>query len=219
MSGVSVHMTTDGLACDGVTEETIAALLAVIDDIDADALRTADHCENVADYAAGIGRRLGFGGPRLRRLRRCAVLHDIGKAAVSPEILEKPGRLTPGERAVIECHPEAGAEILCRAGLFQEAAVVRAHHERYDGRGYPDRLAADAIPLEARIVFVADAFEAMTSDRPYQAGMSDASALAELERCAGAQFDPVVVTAFAAELADGGVASRAMRGAARAAAA
>lgn len=198
MSGVSEDMTTEGLSCDRVPEETIASLLAVIEDIDADGLRTADHCEAVAGYAAAIGRRLGFDAARLRRLRRCAILHDIGKSEVPAQILAKPGPLSSREREVIEGHPEAGADILCRAGLFQEAAVVRAHHERFDGRGYPDGLAGDAIPLEARVVFVADAFAAMTSDRPYQAGRTGARALAELRRCAGTQFDPHVVEALAA---------------------
>lgn len=204
-------MTAEGLASDSVSEETIDSLLTVIKGIHADALRTGDHSENVAAYAAAIGGELGLGPDRLRKLRRTAILHDIGKSEIPAAILSKPGPLTPEEREVIERHPTAGAEMLVRAGLEHEAAMVRAHHERYDGAGYPDGLTGDEIPLEARIVFVADSFEAMTSDRPYRAGMSPAAAVDELRRCAGTQFDPGVVATFVRVLAEGRVPVRALR--------
>ncbi|MEJ7784091.1 MAG: HD domain-containing phosphohydrolase [Solirubrobacteraceae bacterium] len=205
-------MTTDGLISDSVSEETIDSLLAVVEGIHAAALRTGDHSENVAAYAGAIARELSLEPNRLGRLRRTAILHDIGKSVVPAAILAKPGPLTPAERIVIERHSGAGAEMLRRAGLEHEAAMVRAHHERFDGAGYPDRLAGEAIPLEARIVFVADSFESMTSDRPYRSGMSVAGALTELRRCAGTQFDLSVVSAFEQVLADGRVTVRALRG-------
>lgn len=208
-------MTTEGLASDSVSEETIDSLLAVIRGIHAAALRTGDHSENVAAYAAAIGGELGLEPDRLRKLRRTAILHDIGKSVVPAAILSKPGPLTPAERAMIEGHATAGAELLMHAGLEHEATMVRAHHERYDGAGYPDGLAGEAIPLEARIVFVADAFEAMTSDRPYRSGMSATAAVDELRRCAGTQFDPAVVAAFERVLAEDRVPVRALRDAAQ----
>jgi polar amino acid transport system substrate-binding protein len=204
-------MTTEGLGSDSVSEETISSLLGIIEGIRATALRTGDHSENVAAYADAVGREMGFGATRLCRLRRIAVLHDIGKSQVPAAILDKAGPLTPLERRAIERHPAAGADILCRAGLREEAAMVRAHHERFDGTGYPDGTAAQAIPLEARIVFVVDSFESMTSDRPYRHGMSTEEARAELRRCAGTQFDPDVVDAFEAVLSRGVVAVRALR--------
>ena len=204
-------MTAEGLIGDSVSEETIDSLLAVVEGIHAAALRTGAHSENVAAYAAAIGSELGLDPGRLRRLRCTAILHDIGKAVVPAEILAKPGPLTPAERVLIERHSAAGAEMLRRAGLEHEAAMVRAHHERYDGAGYPDCLAGEAIPLEARIVFVADSFESMTSDRPYRAGMAVAAAMNELRRYAGTQFDPMVVGVFERVIADGRVAVRALR--------
>jgi HD-GYP domain-containing protein (c-di-GMP phosphodiesterase class II) len=130
------------------------------------------------------------------RLRRAAFLHDIGKVAVPSAVLCKPGPLTDAELDRIRLHPEVGGHMLEHAGLHEEARWVRHHHERVDGRGYPDGVCGDALALEARIIFVADAFEAMTSDRPYRRGMAVADAVDELRRCAGTQFDPRVVDAL-----------------------
>ncbi|MCW2990475.1 MAG: metal dependent phosphohydrolase, partial [Solirubrobacterales bacterium] len=132
------------------------------------------------------------------RVRRAAFLHDIGKVAVSHTILGKPAALTDEEFEAIKVHPQVGETMLHHAGLHDEAHWVGAHHERLDGAGYPHGLRASEIPLEARILFVADSFEAMTSDRPYRRGMPVADAVAELRRCAGTQFDPRVVETFAA---------------------
>jgi len=204
-------MATDGPALLGA-QDPAAALLDVVDRVAPEAeLGTREHCDNVARYALAIGLELGLAPPALRRLHRTALLHDIGKAEVPAEILAKPGPLTRAERAVVECHPVVGAEMLGYAGLEREAPVVRAHHEQFDGSGYPDGLAGEEIPLESRIVAVADAFEAMTSDRPYRRGTSPRAALAELRRCAGGQFDPAVVAAFAAVLERGGLVVRPLR--------
>jgi diguanylate cyclase (GGDEF)-like protein len=171
----------------------LAHLHAVVDGIDGQHLATRDHSENVAAYAAAIAARLGFHEERLVRLRRAAFLHDVGKVAVPHEVLEKPGALTDGEFAQVRLHPEVGGHMLAHAHLHEEAAWVRHHHERLDGRGYPDGLAGEAIPFESRVIFVADAFEAMTSDRPYRRGMASADALGELRACAGVQFEPAAV--------------------------
>jgi len=174
----------------------LAHLVTLVSTIDAKHLHTRDHSENVAVYAVALGQALGVDPDRLLRLRRAALLHDIGKVAVRPMVLEKDGRLDDAEMAEIRLHPTVGATMLFHAGLLEESRWVRHHHERLDGRGYPDGLAADAIPFEARILFVADAFEAMTSDRPYKAGRSVPDALEELRRCAGTQFEPRIVAAL-----------------------
>lgn len=192
--------------------EVLVHLHAVVASIDAQHTHTRDHSENVASYAVAIGQALGLEEAHVMRVRRAAYLHDIGKIAVDDAILSKPGRLTPAEVAQIEVHPAIGGRMLHRAGLVDEAVWVRHHHERLDGRGYPDGLLGDAIPFESRLIFVVDAFEAMTSDRPYRRGMPVDAALAELRRCAGTQFDPDVVAAFSDLLADGSLVVQALRG-------
>ena len=129
-----------------------------------------------------------------------AFLHDIGKLAIDEELLNKSEALTPQEYAVIKCHTVYGAAILTRYVWLPDVALLAYHHhERWDGEGYPDRLAGEAIPLGARIIAVADAFDAMTSDRCYQRRRSPGEALEELERCAGTQFDPTLVQLFCAD--------------------
>ena len=130
-------------------------------------------------------------------------MHDIGKAAIPDTILEKPGPLDPQEWAFVRRHTEIGERILAAApALIRIAPIVRSTHERLDGNGYPDGLAGEEIPLPARIVSVADAFDAMVTERPYRRALSPGAALAELRRCAGTQFDPDVVEAFAAVVED-----------------
>jgi HD-GYP domain-containing protein (c-di-GMP phosphodiesterase class II) len=124
----------------------------------------------------------------------------VGKLAIPEEILQKPGPLTEPERAVLERHPQIGFRMLDSLGVDPVADWVLHHHERWDGLGYPDRLSGDEIPLGARILFVADAYDAMTTDRLYRPGLTHDQALDELERCAGSQFDPHVVGALKHEL-------------------
>ena len=131
--------------------------------------------------------------------------------AVAASILSKPGRLDPNEWTQIHRHPTVGATMLAHAGLPEESRWIRHHHERIDGNGYPDQLMGKQIPLEARIIFVADSFEAMTSDRPYRAGMDVQEALAELHRCAGTQFDRSIVDALADLIGRGELAVLALR--------
>jgi HD-GYP domain-containing protein (c-di-GMP phosphodiesterase class II) len=161
--------------------------------------RTTGHGERVAALAEAVAQRLGWEEQRLEQLRRAAPLHDIGKVAVPQEILAKRAPLTRAELACIRCHPAAGA------GLVRPIAAARAalpyvlfHHERWDGRGYPAGLTRYAIPAEARVLAVADAFDAMTSPRPYRRQLTTEQALAEVARCAGTQFDPDAAAAFLA---------------------
>ena len=173
------------------THDVLLSILAERDPV----LRS--HGSAVAELANAVGRRLGQSPDALHRLTTAAELHDIGKVAVPDAILNKPGSLTDDEWAFIETHTLLGERILAAApALLQEAALVRSSHERWDGGGYPDGLSGDAIPLGSRIIFVADAFDTMTSTRPYKAAVSSSEALAELHRCANNQFDPAVVDAF-----------------------
>ncbi len=178
---------------DGHIDTTIAHLHAMVSAIDAQHMLTQDHSENVASYAVALGQALGVEPERIVKLRRAALLHDIGKAAVSRAILEKPDKLTDDEFEEIKLHPTVGATMLTHSGLAEEALWIRHHHERIDGRGYPAGLAGDEIPLESRILHIVDAFEAMTSDRPYHKAISVEEAVEELERCADTQFDGSMV--------------------------
>jgi HD-GYP domain-containing protein (c-di-GMP phosphodiesterase class II) len=144
-----------------------------------------------------VGTALGIAGRRLEQLKLAASLHDVGKLAIPDALLQKPGPLDVAEWAFVKEHTVIGERILAASpALTEAAAIVRATHERWDGKGYPDGLAGSAIPLASRIVAVCDAFSAMTSRRPYRAQVSRAAALAELRRCAGTQFDAEVVAAF-----------------------
>jgi hypothetical protein len=141
---------------------------------------------------------LGFSQKRIHRVGLAALLHDLGKLAIPRAILHKPGPLTSGEWAIMRRHSEIGCQMLLRAGREWTciASIVCAHHERWDGLGYPYGLVEKRIPLEARILSVVDAYDAMTSLRVYQKPLAPAEARAELQRCAGHQFDPQVVAAF-----------------------
>jgi putative nucleotidyltransferase with HDIG domain len=163
-----------------------------------------EHISGVAALAEAVARRLDLDAEQLEHVRHAAALHDVGKMAIPDAILDKPAALDEHEWEFIRRHTIIGERIVAAApALRPVAALVRSSHERWDGRGYPDRLAGEEIPLGARIVAVCDAFDAMVADRPYRAGMDPADALAELERCAGSQFDPGVVAAFAAAWGEG----------------
>jgi diguanylate cyclase (GGDEF)-like protein len=157
------------------------------------------HTADVALLAAETAERLGLMPDEVERIRLAAELHDVGKAAIPDAILAKPGPLNEDEWAFVRRHTVIGERIVRAApSLAHTADLVRWHHERPDGTGYPDALAGDEIPIGARIIAVADVFDAMVSDRPYRAGRSIDEALAELRRCVGRQFDPVVIDAFTA---------------------
>jgi putative nucleotidyltransferase with HDIG domain len=172
---------------------TVLALAEVIDIRDSG---TAAHSETVGRFAGAIARELGLSGDLVERVRFGGIVHDVGKIGIPDSVLRKPGWLTDEDWQEMRRHPEIGARILRGANLDDIGEWVLAHHERPDGRGYPHGLGGDDIPLEARILAVADAYEAMTSDRVYRPALTPEAARDELLRCAGTQFDPRVVDAF-----------------------
>ena len=162
-------------------------------------VNTGDHTERVSRYALLIARELGLDDDRCEMIRAASPLHDVGKIAVPDAILLKRGKLTPRERNAMEGHTEAGYRILAGSGsalLDLAATVALTHHERYDANGYPRRLGGAAIPLEGRIVAVADVFDALTSDRPYRRRLSLEDAIAMIRAGRGTQFDPEIVDSF-----------------------
>jgi HD-GYP domain-containing protein (c-di-GMP phosphodiesterase class II) len=165
------------------------------DVVEANDAYTGSHSRDVVDLVMSIAPRMNLDEDQLRRLEFTALLHDIGKIAIPKEIINKPGKLTPAERAVIETHTVEGEKMLSNVGglLGEVGGLVRSCHERHDGCGYPDGLAGEEIPVEARIVACCDAFNAMTTDRPYRAALSIEVAIAELRVNSGTQFDPRVV--------------------------
>jgi putative nucleotidyltransferase with HDIG domain len=185
---------------DGSAREQLAAAMLLAETLDLRDVGTARHSETVGRYAEQIARAMGWDPARVARVRAAGILHDIGKLGISDAILHKPGRLDSAEWQEMERHPELGARILEHANLRDIASWVLAHHERVDGAGYPRGIAGDEIPVEARILAVADAYEAMTADRPYRRALPAAVARGQLEEGAGRQFDAGVVAAFVAIL-------------------
>lgn len=172
-------------------------LQAVVDLVEARDRYTRGHSARVAELSAVIGERLGLYPEHLRRLYQTAVLHDVGKIAVPGMILNKPGPLTAEEFAVVAAHTVVGDQLIERIPALSFARPgIRWHHERLDGTGYPDGLAGDAIPLEARIIAVADVYDAMTSTRAYRPGLGEKAALDELRHHAGVKYDARAVGAL-----------------------
>ncbi|QNB46768.1 HD domain-containing protein [Thermanaerosceptrum fracticalcis] len=170
---------------------------SLVDSINAKDNYTRDHSVNVAYYSTLIAEELGFSASEIRILGALAKLHDIGKIGIRDDILSRPGKLSKEEYEIIKLHPVIGAQILSNIKEAQKyLSIVRNHHERFDGEGYPDGLRGEEIPLMARIVAVADTFDAMTTNRPYRGALPVEAALKELEKNKGSQFDPQVVDAF-----------------------
>jgi HD-GYP domain-containing protein (c-di-GMP phosphodiesterase class II) len=195
----------------------LASIQSLADALEVKDTYTHGHSMRVSSYSVAIARAIGLSDEAIQQIELGGRVHDIGKIGVRETVLNKPGPLTADEYQHIMTHPTVGWRIL--APLLNEMPmslnIVRWHHERFDGSGAPDRLVSDAIPLEARIVAVADTFDAMTSIRPYRPGVPLDHTLAELRRCSGAQFDPVCVGAFfealdagAIELSPGGALAR-----------
>jgi putative nucleotidyltransferase with HDIG domain len=177
-----------------LNEGLLDTLAEVVDLRDPDVL---GHSKQVAQYAVMIARKLGLPPKQIELVRKAGLLHDIGKLGIAETILFKPDLLTPEEYSLVKQHVIMGANLLqACTSLAQLIPIIRHHHEYYNGLGYPDKLAGNMIPLEARIIAVADAIEAMASDRPYRIGMSHIEIMDELRRNSGTQFDPMVVNAF-----------------------
>lgn len=173
-------------------------LLALVAALDAREHETSDHSQRVVKYTIAIAERLSLQGPELEELGRGALLHDVGKIGVPDAVLLKPGKLTPDEWTEMRRHPDIGHQMIQSIPfLATPAVIVLSHQERFDGGGYPRKLRREEIHIGARIFAVADTLDAMTSDRPYRKATSFENAMAEIQRCAGSQFDPEVVRAFA----------------------
>ena len=179
-------------------EARLHAAASLAHAVDARDAYTGRHSYMVSELAARIATLLGLTAEEIDLVRLAGSLHDLGKLAVPEEILRKPGPLTEAERLVLGRHPQIGYRMLRSLGVEPVSTWVLHHHERWDGRGYPQGLGGDSIPLGSRILFVADAYDAMTSERVYQSPVAHEEAVAELERCAGSQFDPQIVAVFAA---------------------
>ena len=172
--------------------------------IEANSRWTAGHSERVTALAMMTAERMGLSREEISLIHRGGLLHDIGKIGVPATVLDKPAALTPLERALVERHPVMGAEILAPIGAFTDAIpIVRSHHEQWNGTGYPDRLAGEEIPFLARILAVADVFDALVSDRPYRAGLSVSHAAGFIELGSGSHFDPEPAAAFLDTMRDG----------------
>jgi putative nucleotidyltransferase with HDIG domain len=166
--------------------------------IEADDGYTGEHCKSVVGLALELGEQLGLSAERQRNLEFAALLHDVGKVAIPKEIVNKPDKLDPHEWAIIKTHTVEGQKMLDRVGGFMREVglIVRAHHERWDGGGYPDGLAGEQIPLEARIIGCCDTWNAMRTDRPYRKALAYEIASAELRAASGTQLDPDLVEAL-----------------------
>lgn len=192
---------TDRSGLHRIYDQTVEALVAAAGQRD----KTAEgHSRRVTRYCAAIAKVIGLSPEESMDLRYAAGLHDIGKVAISRRILNKLGKLTDEEFAVMKRHSTIAIRILEKIdGLQGAAPLIKHHHERFDGRGYPDGLAGEDIPAGSRIISVAEAFDILTSDVPWRDAMDQEGALKELEACAGTQFDPIVVQAFRTALVGG----------------
>jgi putative nucleotidyltransferase with HDIG domain len=179
--------------------------LVLGDVVEADDAYTGEHCKSVVLISLDVAEQLGLDAERRRNVEFGALLHDVGKVAIPKEIINKPGRLDPDEWRLIKTHTVEGQRMLERVGGFMRdvGRIVRSHHERWDGQGYPDGLSGEAIPVESRIIACCDAWNAMRTNRSYRAAIPHDEAVRELVACAGTQFDPRIVAALLAVVAPG----------------
>jgi putative nucleotidyltransferase with HDIG domain len=172
-------------------------ILSFVNALDAKSPWTKGHSERVANYAIATAKEIGLKEKDIETLRTAALLHDIGKIGTYEVILDKPERLSIEELAIVKMHPVKGEEILSPISQLKDIfPIIRSHHERMDGEGYPDGLKGDEIPLLSRIIAAADSFDSMISERPYRLKLSIEDAVSEIKKCSGTQFDPQVVEAF-----------------------
>lgn len=182
---------------DMTQDYTIQAVTALATTIDAKDHYTEGHSRQVSDLCVALARHIGLSEESVETIRIGGLLHDVGKIGIPESILHKPRRLTVEERAIMRAHPAIGARILAPiAALDAVIPLVRYHHERWDGQGYPEHLAGEAIPIGARIIAICDAYDTMVSDRPYRRVLGHDGAIRELIEGAGTQFDPQLVEAF-----------------------
>ncbi|MBI5018549.1 MAG: GAF domain-containing protein [Deltaproteobacteria bacterium] len=182
---------------EGLRQTVAESIRALAGAIEAKDRYTRGHSDRVTHYCRLTALALGVAEAEVDVIVRSAILHDVGKIGVPEAVLHKPGRLTDEEFGYIQRHPAVGVDIVREIGAMTETLpIIQCHHERFDGRGYPRGVAGGAIPLGARIMAVADTFDAMTSDRPYRDGLPAQTAFEEIDRCAGAQFDPDIARAF-----------------------
>jgi HD-GYP domain-containing protein (c-di-GMP phosphodiesterase class II) len=179
---------------EGLERTFVSTVEALANALEANDEYTSTHARWITDLSLRVGRELGLDERTLKCLELGALLHDIGKIGIPSDVLSKPGRLTAVERKLVQTHPELGERIIAPIDRLQVVRpIVRHCHERWDGHGYPDGLAGEDIPLESRIIFVCDAYHAMTTDRPYRRRLSHREAVRRLAEGAGTQFDPNVV--------------------------
>jgi diguanylate cyclase (GGDEF)-like protein len=179
---------------EGLERTFVTTVEALANALEANDEYTSTHARWITDLSLRVGRELGLDDPTLKRLELGALLHDIGKIGIPSDVLSKPGRLTADERQLVQTHPELGERIIGPIDRLEDVRpIVRHCHERWDGKGYPDGIAGEHIPLESRIIFVCDAYHAMTTDRPYRRALSHREAVRRLAEAAGTQFDPAVV--------------------------
>jgi putative nucleotidyltransferase with HDIG domain len=184
-----------------IQEDYLKTMMTLAVILDARDPYTKRHSENVTRYSVAIAREMGFSSAQIETIRRSALLHDIGKIGIRDDVLLKPGKLSPEEFEQIKIHPVKSQEIVSSLPFLREVAgLVRHHHERFDGNGYPDGESGENIELGARIMAVSDSFDAMTTDRPYRKRLPVNQAVEELISCKGTQFDPKVVDNFVAIL-------------------
>jgi diguanylate cyclase (GGDEF)-like protein/putative nucleotidyltransferase with HDIG domain len=182
------------------TEPQLSSIIGLAEELDVRDTGSPGHCHTVGRYAELMARELGLESDRVERVRLAGILHDIGKTGVSDRLMTKSGALAEDEWHSIRTHPEIGARLLAHPELEDLRAWVLAHHERPDGKGYPYGLVGDDIPIESRILAVADAYEAMTSERAFRSALGEEAAIGELQAGAGTQFDATVVEVFLAIL-------------------
>lgn len=175
----------------------IESLRAIVSSLEEKDSYTHGHSIRVAEYSTLLAQELNLSEVEVREVELSALLHDIGKIGIPDGVLLKPARLTRAEFEIMKSHPVRSARILAKISALQPLIPgIRHHHERFDGLGYPDGLKGDEIPLYARIILIADTYDAMTSTRPYRLALDKEIAFAELDKCSGTQFDPVLVDAF-----------------------
>ncbi len=179
------------------TSESPQQLYSLVNLVEAKEPSTSGHAINVSIVSELLGKAMGLSGEELLELRSAALLHDVGKVGVPDSVLAKPAKLTKEEWEIVRSHSLEGARIVARVAEFgQLVSVVKHHHERYDGTGYPSGLSGEKIPLHSRIISIADAYDTMIHHRSYSEAVSSKDALDEISRCSGAQFDPKLVDAL-----------------------